>query len=74
MTQPRRPGRVVPPYAWHGQGDCVVGPFTNRQVAQFFVENIMDKGLVVAPAECLLEQDDAWYIDTRYEGSREKKE
>lgn len=51
----------VPPNCWEGQLDCVVGPFSSQDVAQYFVRAIVESQYD-AIVEKIFPRGDAWYI------------
>lgn len=51
--------------AWQGETDCVVGPFSSRQVAEFFANRAVDFGQYEAFRLRVLAHRDAWYVEVR---------
>lgn len=52
----------VPPNCWQGQVDCVVGPFSSREVAQYFARAVVEYGQYDALIEQIFPRGDAWYL------------
>jgi len=52
----------VPPNCWQGQVDCVVGPFSSQEVAQYFARAVVEFGQYDAFIDQLFPQGDAWYL------------
>lgn len=50
---------------WQGEIDCVVGPFSCRQVAEYFANRAVDFGQFEAFRLRVLAHRDAWYVEVR---------
>lgn len=58
----RAPQNLVLPSLWQGQIDCVVGPFSGKEVATYFVHFVLNLNYVATDADCIFAKGDAWYI------------
>lgn len=52
----------VPPNCWQGQVDCVVGPFSSQEVAQYFARSVVEYSQYDAFIDQLFPRGDAWYL------------
>lgn len=59
-AQPRQP---ILPNQWTGETDCIVGPFSGRNVAELFVNRAVDFGHYETFRQRIFEGDDAWFIE-----------
>jgi hypothetical protein len=55
---------LLPPYLWMGDLGHLVGPFKNREVAEFFIENILSPQ-DAQPKTQIIRENNAWFIDSR---------
>lgn len=55
---------LLPPYLWMGDLGHLVGPFKNREVAEFFIDNIL-LPQDAKPKTQIINENDAWFIDSR---------
>lgn len=55
---------LLPPYLWMGDLGHLVGPFKNREVAEFFINNILSPQ-DAKPKTQIINENDAWFIDSR---------
>lgn len=56
---------VVVPNRWHGQVDCLAGPFSSRSVAAHFAERVVDFGSFDAFAGRIFARREGWYVEVR---------
>lgn len=52
----------VVPNCWQGQVDCVVGPFSSREVAEHFAHSVVEFSQYDAFIDQLFPRGDAWYL------------
>jgi hypothetical protein len=52
----------VPPNCWQGQVDCVVGPFSSQDAAQYFARAVVEFSQYDAFIDQLFPRGDAWYL------------
>jgi hypothetical protein len=58
---------VTLPTQWQGESDCVVGPFSSHDVAEYFANAVVDFGQFETLQERVFANGDAWYVEvTRY--------
>jgi hypothetical protein len=55
---------LMPPYLWTGDLGHLVGPFKNREMALFFIDNILSPQFDKQKTH-LIQKGDAWFIDSR---------
>lgn len=53
---------VVPPNAWLGECDCIIGPFTERRIAAAFANAMVEFGQYEGICERVVIFDDAYYV------------
>jgi hypothetical protein len=53
---------VVPPNAWLGECDCIIGPFTERRVAAAFANAMVEFGQYEGICERVVIFEDAFYV------------
>ena len=53
------------PNCWQGQPDCVVGPFSSRNVAEYFAHVSVDFSHCNAIMESIFACGDAWYVEVK---------
>jgi hypothetical protein len=53
---------VVSPNRWQGRTGCLVGPFSGRDVAEYFAGLQVDFGQFDAITQHVFARGDAWYI------------
>jgi hypothetical protein len=61
-AQARQP---ILPNQWTGETDCIIGPFTGRNVAELFVNRAVDFGHYETFHQRIFEGDDAWFIEVQ---------
>jgi hypothetical protein len=54
---------LMSPETWKGEADCVVGPFTSRDSAEYFVDVTTGWRLNVITRH-LFASDNSWYVET----------
>jgi hypothetical protein len=52
-------------YRWRGESNCLVGPFSCREVAERFTRAQVDFGQYEAYVELVLAVRDSWYVEIR---------
>lgn len=53
----------ISPNSWHGEGDCLVGPFSSREVAEYFAHPVVDFGHYDVCAKSIFVRRDSWYVE-----------
>lgn len=53
----------VSPNRWQGETDCLVGPFSSRQVAEHFIRPTVDFGHYHIRVTRVFAKGDAWYVE-----------
>jgi hypothetical protein len=53
----------IVPNRWHGEVDCVIGPFSSQQVAEYYAKVVVDFGQFEI-AQHIFANGDSWYIET----------
>ncbi len=57
--------QVIPvtlPNCWQGEADCVVGPFSSKKVANYFLLATVEYSQYDLIMESVFAKADAWYI------------
>lgn len=54
---------VTLPTRWQGEVNCVVGPFSSRDIADYFANNIVDFGHFETLEMRVFASGDAWYVE-----------
>jgi hypothetical protein len=57
------PFNPIVPNRWQGEADCVVGPFSSRTVAEYFVSAVADFGHYDAFNKRVFAKGDAYYVE-----------
>jgi hypothetical protein len=57
--------QLISPNLWQGEVDCVIGPFSSKVVAEYFVGHMMKFGQLCDLEEIIFAKRDAWYIEAR---------
>lgn len=52
----------VVPNRWHGEVDCVIGPFSSQQVAEYYAKVVVDFGQFEI-SQRIFANGDSWYIE-----------
>lgn len=60
-----RPLPVVVPNRWLGEADCLVGPFSGRDVAAYFANRLVDFGQYEVFSMRVFARRNAWYVEVR---------
>lgn len=55
----------VVPNRWQGDVDCVVGPFSGRDVAVYFADRVVDFGQYEVFTMRVFARRNAWYVEVR---------
>lgn len=53
---------LISPHRWHGEGNCLVGPFSSREVAEYFAYPVVDFGHYDVCAKRIFAKRDSWYV------------
>ncbi len=56
---------VVVPNRWQGEADCIVGPFSGRDVAAYFADRVVDFGQYEVFTMRVFARGNAWYVEVR---------
>jgi hypothetical protein len=54
---------IVPAH-WHGEVNCVIGPFSSQQVAEYYAKVVVDFGQLEV-SQRIFANRDAWYIEAQ---------
>ncbi len=54
---------LIVPNRWQGERDCVVGPFSSRAVAEYFVDTVTDFGHYDAYSKRVFAKGDGWFVE-----------
>jgi hypothetical protein len=57
--------RVISPNRWKGECDCLVGPFSSKQVAEYFTSAKVDFGHYETFETQIVAKRDSWYVQAR---------
>jgi hypothetical protein len=52
----------IVPNRWHGQVDCVIGPFSSQHVAEYYAKVVVDFGQFEI-SQRIFANGDSWYIE-----------
>lgn len=55
----------ISPNRWHGEVDCVIGPFSSKEIAEYFAGHAADFGQFGNIEEIVFAKRDEWYIEAR---------
>jgi hypothetical protein len=55
--------QLIVPNRWHGEVDCVIGPFSSKHVAEYYARVVVDFGQFEI-AQRIFANGDSWYIET----------
>lgn len=55
----------ISPNRWSGERDCLIGPFSSREVARTFVSLSVDFDQLGEVLERIFAKGDAWYVELR---------
>ncbi|MCA9840422.1 MAG: hypothetical protein KC422_26180 [Trueperaceae bacterium] len=53
---------IVSPNAWLGQDKCVIGPFSNQTIAEYFAGKRVDFGHYEVVEQTIFARGDSWYV------------
>ncbi len=53
------------PNCWHGEADCVVGPFSSKVIAEYFAKVSTDFSHCNAIMDSIFPNGDAWYVEVK---------
>lgn len=53
------------PNRWQGEVNCVIGPFSSKDVAEYFAGHVADFGQLGDIEEIIFAKRDEWYIEAR---------
>jgi hypothetical protein len=53
----------VLPNRWQGEADCVVGPFSGRNVAEYFANSVVDFGQFETVSGKVFAKGDSWFVE-----------
>lgn len=56
---------VIVPNRWQGEADCLVGPFSGREVAAYFANRLVDFGQFEVFTMRVFPKRNAWYVEVR---------
>ena len=56
---------AILPALWQGEVNCAVGPFSSRNVAEYFAGNVVDFGQLETLTRRVFAKRDAWYVEVR---------
>lgn len=56
---------VIVPNRWQGEADCLVGPFSGREVAAYFANRLVDFGQFEVFTMRVYPKRNAWYVEVR---------
>ena len=54
--------KVVIPNTWQGQADCIVGPFSSKEVATYFSTWVVDSSTYPVSTRKIFARGDSWYV------------
>ena len=54
---------VIVPNRWQGEINCVVGPFSSQEVADYFASRVVDFGHYEVFSQRVFPKRDAWYVE-----------
>jgi hypothetical protein len=53
------------PNCWQGEAGCIVGPFSSKTVAEYFIQTSVDFGQYDAILEEVFASGDGWYVEAK---------
>lgn len=53
------------PNCWHGEVNCIVGPFSSKNIAEYFAKASVDFSHCNAIMESIFPSGDAWYVEVK---------
>jgi hypothetical protein len=54
----------IVPNRWRGEVDCVIGPFSSKQVAEYYAKVVIDFGHFEI-SQHIFANGDSWYIEAK---------
>lgn len=51
------------PNTWKGETNCIVGPFSGKNIAEYFANRVVDFGHYEMYSERIFAKRDAWFIE-----------
>jgi hypothetical protein len=57
--------QTIVPNRWQGEYDCLVGPFSSRNVAEYFVSAVVDFGAYESFNRRVFAKGDSWYVEVQ---------
>lgn len=60
-----RPRQPISPNCWEGETDCIVGPFSNRSLANGFANVTTDFGQFGAIRFKVFAKRECWYVEVQ---------
>lgn len=58
--------QTIVPNRWQGEYDCLVGPFSSRNVAEYFVSAVVDFGAYESFSRRVFAKGDSWYVEVQH--------
>ena len=55
----------IVPNRWQGECDCVVGPFSSKTVAEYYVNAVVDFGHYDAFNRRVFVKGDSWFVEVK---------
>ena len=53
----------VLPNRWQGETDCIVGPFSSCEIAEYFANRVVDFGQFESCSQRIFPKGNEWYIE-----------
>jgi hypothetical protein len=57
--------QTIVPNRWQGEYDCLVGPFSSRNVAEYFMSAVVDFGTYESFNRRVFAKGDSWYVEVQ---------
>jgi hypothetical protein len=57
--------QTIVPNRWQGEYDCLVGPFSSRNVAEYFMSAVVDFGAYESFNRRVFAKGDSWYVEVQ---------
>lgn len=73
VTGPDREYQPITPNCWQGEADCLVGPFSSRDVAGYFANSVVDFGLYEAYSQQVVPVGNAWFVEVNPTSARQNR-
>lgn len=55
----------IVPNRWQGECDCVVGPFSSKMVAEYYVNAVVDFGHYETVSRRIFVKGDSWFVEVQ---------